>query len=115
VIAPPPPRVSRAAARAAAEEPDAPAKRSKKWLILPLLLVLAGIVFLLMKCGADDDAPAPAVDVMENASRTATMTKWSRAVDAAGMTDTLKGAGPYTVFAPTDAAFDKIGAPTFGA
>jgi uncharacterized surface protein with fasciclin (FAS1) repeats len=30
------------------------------------------------------------------------------AVDAAGLTDTLQGEGPFTVFAPTDAAFAKL-------
>lgn len=30
------------------------------------------------------------------------------AVEAAGLVDTLKGPGPFTVFAPTDAAFAKI-------
>ena len=30
------------------------------------------------------------------------------AVKAAGLVDTLKGAGPFTVFAPTDAAFAKL-------
>ena len=30
------------------------------------------------------------------------------AVKAAGLVETLKGAGPFTVFAPTNAAFDKL-------
>ena len=33
---------------------------------------------------------------------------FGRALNAAGLADTLKGAGPYTVFAPTDAAFKKL-------
>ncbi len=36
------------------------------------------------------------------------MTKLVEAVKAAGLVDTLKGPGPYTVFAPTDEAFNKI-------
>ena len=36
------------------------------------------------------------------------------AVQAAGLVDTLEGAGPFTVFAPTDAAFAKIPKATFG-
>ena len=31
-----------------------------------------------------------------------------QAVQAAGLTQTLKGEGPFTVFAPTDAAFEKL-------
>jgi uncharacterized surface protein with fasciclin (FAS1) repeats len=37
------------------------------------------------------------------------------AVKAAGLADTLKGAGPFTVFAPTDAAFAKLPAGTVDA
>jgi uncharacterized surface protein with fasciclin (FAS1) repeats len=36
------------------------------------------------------------------------MTKLGDAVKAAGLVDTLKGPGPFTVFAPTDEAFNKI-------
>lgn len=33
---------------------------------------------------------------------------FGKALDRAGMTETLRGAGPFTVFAPTDAAFEKL-------
>jgi uncharacterized surface protein with fasciclin (FAS1) repeats len=33
---------------------------------------------------------------------------FGRALQATGLAETLKSAGPYTVFAPTDAAFDKL-------
>lgn len=36
------------------------------------------------------------------------MNKLAEAVKAAGLVDTLKGPGPFTVFAPTDEAFNKI-------
>jgi uncharacterized surface protein with fasciclin (FAS1) repeats len=36
------------------------------------------------------------------------MTKLADAVKAAGLVETLKGPGPYTVFAPTDDAFNQI-------
>ncbi len=36
------------------------------------------------------------------------MSKLVEAVKAAGLVDTLKGSGPFTVFAPTDEAFNKI-------
>jgi uncharacterized surface protein with fasciclin (FAS1) repeats len=37
------------------------------------------------------------------------------AIKAAGLVDTLKGPGPFTVFAPTDAAFAKLPAGTLDA
>ncbi|MEH2362636.1 fasciclin domain-containing protein [Nostoc sp.] len=37
------------------------------------------------------------------------------AIEAAGLVDTLKGPGPFTVFAPTDAAFEKLPAGTVDA
>ncbi len=36
------------------------------------------------------------------------MTKLAEAIKTAGLVDTLKGPGPFTVFAPTDEAFEKI-------
>jgi uncharacterized surface protein with fasciclin (FAS1) repeats len=36
------------------------------------------------------------------------MTKLAEAIKAAGLVETLKGPGPFTVFAPTDEAFNKI-------
>jgi len=33
---------------------------------------------------------------------------FGKAIERAGMSDTLRGVGPFTVFAPTDAAFDKL-------
>ena len=43
-----------------------------------------------------------------DAAMTAGMSKLVEAVKAAGLVDTLKGPGPFTVFAPTDEAFNKI-------
>jgi uncharacterized surface protein with fasciclin (FAS1) repeats len=51
-------------------------------------------------------------DIVDNASKSADHTTLVTAVKAAGLTDTLKGTGPYTVFAPTNAAFDKLPAGT---
>jgi uncharacterized surface protein with fasciclin (FAS1) repeats len=42
------------------------------------------------------------------AEHTENLSVFFKAVKAAGMTDTLKGAGPFTVFAPTDEAFAKL-------
>ena len=51
-------------------------------------------------------------DIIDNAVNSADHTTLVAAVKAAGLVDTLKGAGPFTVFAPTNAAFDALPAGT---
>ena len=51
-------------------------------------------------------------DIVDNAVESADHTTLVAAVKAAGLVDTLKGAGPFTVFAPTNAAFEKLPAGT---
>ena len=46
--------------------------------------------------------------IVENASQSADHETLVAAVKAAGLVDTLNGPGPFTVFAPTDAAFAKL-------
>ena len=48
-------------------------------------------------------------DIVDNASMSADHTTLVAAVKQAGLVETLKGAGPFTVFAPTNAAFDAVG------
>ena len=47
-------------------------------------------------------------DIVETAQAAGTFATLSKALREAGLTETLKGAGPFTVFAPTDAAFAKL-------
>jgi len=47
-------------------------------------------------------------DIIDNAMNSADHTTLVAAVKAAGLVDTLKGSGPFTVFAPTDAAFGRL-------
>ena len=54
----------------------------------------------------------PTKNIVENAVNSADHTTLVAAVKAAGLVDTLSGAGPFTVFAPTNAAFDKLPAGT---
>ncbi len=54
----------------------------------------------------------PTKDIVDNAVNSKDHTTLVAAVKAAGLVDTLKGAGPYTVFAPTNAAFAKLPAGT---
>jgi uncharacterized surface protein with fasciclin (FAS1) repeats len=51
-------------------------------------------------------------DIIDNAVNSADHTTLVAAVKAAGLVSTLKGKGPFTVFAPTNAAFDKLPAGT---
>jgi uncharacterized surface protein with fasciclin (FAS1) repeats len=51
---------------------------------------------------------AQAKDIVETAVGAGTFKTLATALGAAGLVDTLKGKGPFTVFAPTDEAFAKI-------
>jgi len=51
-------------------------------------------------------------NIVENAANSKDHTTLVAAVKAAGLVETLQGAGPFTVFAPTDAAFAKLPAGT---
>lgn len=57
-------------------------------------------------------ATAQASDIVDIAAGNPNFSTLVAAVQAAGLVDTLKGDGPYTVFAPTDAAFAKLPAGT---
>jgi uncharacterized surface protein with fasciclin (FAS1) repeats len=53
-------------------------------------------------------APAFADDIVDTAVGAGTFETLVAAVTAAGLVDTLKGEGPFTVFAPTDEAFAAL-------
>lgn len=54
----------------------------------------------------------PSKNIIENAVNSADHTTLVAAVKAAGLVETLSGPGPFTVFAPTNAAFDALPAGT---
>ena len=54
----------------------------------------------------------PTKNIVENAVNSKDHTTLVAAVKAAGLVETLSSAGPFTVFAPTNAAFDKLPAGT---
>jgi len=56
----------------------------------------------------------PTKTIVENAVNSPINTTLVAAVKAAGLVDTLNSPGPFTVFAPTDAAFNKLPAGTVG-
>jgi uncharacterized surface protein with fasciclin (FAS1) repeats len=56
---------------------------------------------------------AQAANIMETAASAGSFKTFLAAVKSAGLTETLKNSGPYTVFAPTDEAFAKLPAGTW--
>lgn len=61
---------------------------------------------------ADRPCPSQKQDIVDTAVAAGQFKTLAAALGAAGLVDTLKGAGPFTVFAPTDAAFAKLPAGT---
>ena len=96
--------------------------------ILPVAAVLA-LALTTAACGSDEAEPAAssssaaatsaapspspsetmaASDIVDTAVAAGDFTTLAAALTAAELVETLKGTGPYTVFAPTDAAFEKL-------
>ncbi|MEN2415926.1 fasciclin domain-containing protein [Flavobacterium mesophilum] len=79
--------------------------------ILSAVVLVLGFVFTshaqktVMVGGA---AMYPNKNIIENAVNSKDHTTLVVAVKAAGLVETLQGKGPFTVFAPTNAAFDKL-------
>lgn len=55
-----------------------------------------------------DEKAAPTKDIVDTAVAAGSFKTLAAALTAAGLVDTLKGDGPFTVFAPTDEAFAKL-------
>jgi uncharacterized surface protein with fasciclin (FAS1) repeats len=68
------------------------------------VLAVAGVVLGL----AGGSARAEQKDIVDTAVAAGSFSTLAKALDAAGLVATLKGAGPFTVFAPTDEAFAKL-------
>jgi uncharacterized surface protein with fasciclin (FAS1) repeats len=47
-------------------------------------------------------------NLVDTAAANGSFKTFGKAIEHAGMTDILRGVGPFTIFAPTDAAFDKM-------
>jgi transforming growth factor-beta-induced protein len=58
--------------------------------------------------GLAGSVSAQGKDIVDTAVAAGQFNTLAAALKAAGLVDTLKGAGPFTVFAPTDAAFAKL-------
>jgi transforming growth factor-beta-induced protein len=74
---------------------------------------LAALLVLPAACSSQSNAAQPASkDIVQTAVDAGTFNTLVAAVKAAGLVETLQGQGPFTVFAPTDAAFAKLPAGT---
>ncbi len=94
----------------------------------PLTMLMAVVVLCLAAftaagCGDDNESSTAAttaetgtmtdsMDIVATASDTADLSTLVKLVTAAGLVETLQGEGPFTVFAPDNAAFDKVDAQT---
>jgi uncharacterized surface protein with fasciclin (FAS1) repeats len=73
------------------------------------LLIVAQFVLVATQATAGHHAKeAKSKDIVETAVAAGQFNTLAAALEAAGLVDTLKGDGPFTVFAPTDAAFAKL-------
>jgi uncharacterized surface protein with fasciclin (FAS1) repeats len=72
------------------------------------LAAVAALAFVAACGGSDDDDSPPPGTVVEQAQRDSRLSILAEAVVAADLAGTLSGPGPYTVFAPTDAAFGAL-------
>jgi uncharacterized surface protein with fasciclin (FAS1) repeats len=50
----------------------------------------------------------PSTNLVDTAAANGSFKTFGKAIESAGLSDTLRGVGPFTIFAPTDAAFDKL-------
>jgi len=75
--------------------------------VFAVAMVFAGLAFfgLMSRSSADDAGKNDIVDTAVGAGQFKTLVT---AVKAADLVETLKGKGPFTVFAPTDEAFAKV-------
>jgi uncharacterized surface protein with fasciclin (FAS1) repeats len=72
---------------------------------MKVLRVFSALVLMLFTASA---ASAMSKDIVDTAAGAGQFKTLVAAVEAAGLVDTLKGDGPFTVFAPTDEAFAKL-------
>jgi uncharacterized surface protein with fasciclin (FAS1) repeats len=93
-------------------------KKYRMYAAIAVLTLVPLGAFAQMSGGSDKDpkvggaAMYPSKNIIENAVNSPDHTTLVAAVKAAGLVDTLEGAGPFTVFAPTNEAFAKLPAGT---
>jgi len=76
-----------------------------------LFVTTGASVLLTLALAGCATTPAP-MTITDTAARTPQLSTLTKLVADAGLADTLRGAGPFTVFAPSDEAFKKVPAKT---
>ncbi len=74
-------------------------------------LIAALLLLFVVGCSNDDDTPPPTgtpLDIVGYASETSELSNLVAAIEQAGLASTLQGEGPFTVFAPNNAAFESF-------
>ncbi len=79
--------------------------RSNRFSRLAVAVTTLALVFGVATPARSADATK---DIVDTAVQAGSFTTLAKALTAAGLVDTLKGPGPFTVFAPTDGAFAKL-------
>jgi uncharacterized surface protein with fasciclin (FAS1) repeats len=89
-------------------------KSMKSFLLLACTAIISQLSFGQMEKTVEVGGAAmfPSKNIVENAMNSKDHTTLVAAVQAAGLVNTLQSAGPFTVFAPTNAAFDLLPAGT---
>ncbi|GEC72065.1 fasciclin [Flavobacterium flevense] len=83
--------------------------KTRKFLSVAFFALVFGVTSFAQKAVTVGGAPMyPTKNIIENAVNSKDHTTLVAAVKAADLVETLQGKGPFTVFAPTNAAFDKL-------
>jgi len=87
----------------------------KRWSLVLAVVAVLTVPFVIAACGEEEEAASPSPsatmaqkDIVDTAIEAGSFTTLVSAVQAAGLEETLRGEGPYTVFAPTDDAFAAV-------
>jgi uncharacterized surface protein with fasciclin (FAS1) repeats len=83
-------------------------KRATLYAMLISTMLLVGMCYGGSNSMATSKTAAAEKDIVDTAVAAGNFKTLVSAVEAAGLVDTLKGPGPFTVFAPTDDAFAKV-------
>ena len=87
--------------------------RSSRSLVAAFALAAASLISAQAALASGHgDKPKATKDIVDTAVAAGSFGTLAKALTAAGLVETLKGKGPFTVFAPTDAAFAKLPAGT---